>query len=92
MAEVKFVSYDGHYPCLCSGTLILQINGKKIKFPSYCMISGGGSGWDSNGTEYVESGDWSINFDEIPELEKYKKEILECINANVPHGCCGGFI
>ena len=26
--HVKFVSYDGEYPCLCSGTLILNIDGE----------------------------------------------------------------
>ena len=26
--KIKFVSYDGEYPTLCSGKLTLEINGK----------------------------------------------------------------
>lgn len=30
--HVKFISYDGKYPCLCMGTLILEIDGTKYSF------------------------------------------------------------
>ena len=30
--EIEFVSYDGSYPNLCSGELVLKINGRKRTF------------------------------------------------------------
>ena len=33
--NVKFVSYTGEYPNLCSGTLTLEIKGKKYRFGDY---------------------------------------------------------
>lgn len=30
--RVKFISYDGKFPNLCSGVLILEIDGKEYKF------------------------------------------------------------
>lgn len=30
--HVKFISYDGTYPCLCMGTLILEIDGERHTF------------------------------------------------------------
>jgi len=33
--RVQFVSYNGHYPNLCSGELVLRIDGTVIKFAKY---------------------------------------------------------
>ena len=29
---IKFISYDGAYPNLCSGTLVVEIDGKRVSF------------------------------------------------------------
>ena len=63
---VEFVSYDGAYPNLCSGQLVLKIN------------------------EHIETGRWSIDLPE--DLEPLRNRIEECINENIPHGCCGGCV
>lgn len=36
---IKFISYDGKYPNFCSGTLILEVDGKKR-----ALCSGGSAG------------------------------------------------
>lgn len=76
---VEFVSYDGAYPNLCSGQLVLKINGQAREFPRYCD-------WNA----HIENGRWSIDLPE--DLEPLRKEIEECINENIPYGCCGGCV
>lgn len=84
---VEFVSYDGAYPNLCSGQLVLKINGLVRTFPRYCLHSGG-SVWFDGRDDHIETGCWSIDLPE--DLEPLRKEIEECINENIPYGCCGG--
>lgn len=92
--HVKFISYSGEYPNLCSGILVLKIDGKtvtfgnssKAQYPDF-WISGGSCDWDGNTT----SGPWIIDPDALPvEYRAYAAEIEEVFNANVPWGCCGG--
>ena len=87
---VEFVSYNGAYPNLCSGTLVLRINGENVEFDPYCMHSGGTVLFDDEWNETVTCGFWSVD---IPEEYLYlDDEITECVNDNVPWGCCGGCI
>ena len=96
--HIKFISYDGEHPCLCMGTLVLDINGirhtfgNEGEFPKF---------WSSGGTCCLTSkwkvkttyGDWIINIDKIPEqFRQYAGEIDKIFNDNVEHGCCGGCI
>lgn len=88
--RVEFVSYDGRFPNLCSGTLVLKIDGVERTMPPCCMRSGGSVTFDSDWCEHVDSGLWSVD---VPDdLMDLKDEIEECVNANVPHGCCGGCV
>lgn len=56
--DIEFVSYDGEYPCLCYGTLILKVNGKNMKFgdkskyPQF-WSSGGNVSFDSEWNESI---------------------------------------
>ena len=90
---VEFVSYDGKWPCLCYGTLIIKVNEKTYSFTE-AMISGGRicggphTGWDM----WAEQDPWELSLEEHPELEQYKEEITRVVNENVPYGCCGGCI
>lgn len=95
--SVKFISYTGRYPNLCSGILALEIEEKTVTFglpyekpkPQYpnFWASGGNCDWDGNPT----SGPWIIDPDALPvEYQAYAAEIEEVFNANVPWGCCGG--
>lgn len=87
---VEFVSYDGRFPNLCSGTLVLRVNGTERTLPKHCMRSGGSVWFDDGWSEHVEEGNWSIDLPN--DLEALRDEIEECVNANVPHGCCGGCV
>lgn len=91
-SHVKFISYDGKWPCLCNGTLVLKIDdteysfGKKGEFPDF---------WSSGGTcslsMVTKGSEWIIDADKIPEqFRQYASEIDEVFNNNVEYGCCGG--
>lgn len=88
---VEFVSYDGEWPCLCCGTLIIKVDGKTYSF-NHAMISGGGICCGEDWDMWAEQDDWKIDLEEHPELEPYKEEITRIVNENVPQGCCGGCI
>lgn len=84
--RVKFISYDGKYPTLCSGCLVLEIDGERVTMPPFCLYSGGGISGDWE----AYSGEWHVDVpDKYLEL---KQEITDVVNDNVTHGCCGGCI
>ena len=89
---VEFIKYDGKWPCLCFGTLIIKVDGKTYHLEN-AMISGGGvwhdSGWDSVD---VTQGPWKIDLYKFPELKPYEEEITQVVNENVEWGCCGGCV
>lgn len=87
---VEFVSYDGSYPTLCFGTLIVRINGQEVNLGN-CLSSGGSCGFDEEYDEYVNYGAWLVDESSIPsEYLQYKQQIEDVVNQNVPYGCCGG--
>ena len=75
---------------LCSGQLVLKINGQAREFPRHCLQSGGEVWFDNDWNAHIENGRWSIDLPE--DLEPLRKEIEECINENIPYGCCGGCV
>ena len=91
MDRLKFKSYDGEYPNLCSGTLKMILDGKVIIFPEYCLRSGGCVSFNEDGEEVTE-GDWGI--EEYPKgfPKKLKERAEELVNENVSKGCCGGCV
>lgn len=87
---VKFISYNGKYPNLCSGELVIEIDGKECNLGKYVLRSGGSVSFTDDWDEVVTDGAWSVDVPE--ELQKYKEEIEEVVNDNVPWGCCGGCV
>lgn len=86
MNRVEFVSYDGSFPNLCRGTLILKLDGKEITFPKYCLNS---NGWFDD--EYCAyQGDWEICKWPMGFPKDCMKEATAVVNENIEHGCCGG--
>ena len=89
--EIK-IKYDGAYPNLCGGNLVVTIDDKEYQFPNYCLSSGGAVWFDDNWSAHVDSGEWSIS--EWPKgfPEDLKWAVEDAVNAQVEHGCCGGCI
>lgn len=93
MHDIKFISYDGNYPNLCSGTLVVSIDNNIIS-GEYVLNSGGSCYFTNNYSDaHVEKGWWTMETDWLP--EEYRTEdvinrIIELVNENVPQGCCGG--
>lgn len=90
-ARIK-VDYDGEYPCLCHGHLVVMIDGVEWDFGNFSLISGGSVWFDDEGGEHVENGDWEMI--EWPEgfPEDLKADTLAVVNEVIPHGCCGGCV
>ena len=77
MNTVKFVSYDGKYPNLCTGILILSINEKEYVFPKGSLIP-------------PKKGQWKIYKFPKGFPPKFYSEAKKLVNENIPYGCCGG--
>jgi hypothetical protein len=94
--HVKFVSYTGKYPNLCSGVLALEIDGEEHRFGYNSgqhepFWTSGGKCWFTNGyaDAHVSEGTWNIDVSRLPEYFKaYAAEIDEVFNSCVEHGCC----
>jgi hypothetical protein len=90
--ELTFVSYDGAYPNLCSGQLVLAIDGVPVVFPKYCLSSSGSVSFDDDWNEDVQRGEWDIS--EYPKdfPETLKSQAVSLVNENIEQGCCGGCV
>ncbi len=104
--HVEFIFYSGGDFNLCDGTLLLRIddteycfrgdsdeNDGKNENGAYKSFwrTGGGCGYDFEGTYDTTQGEWIIDASKLPEhLRKYAAEIDEVFNKNVKWGCCGG--
>ena len=90
--ELKFVSYDGGYPNMCAGVLVLSVDGEDVEFPSHSLSSGGSVWFDDDWSEHIDQGPWSINRwpQEFP--VELRSQAVKLVNKNVPFGCCGGCV
>ena len=105
--RVRFVSYTGRYPNLCSGVLTLEIDGQEAKFghdlgtynwklnryedTNYDRFWRSGGGVDERYVPFED--EWVIMEDALPEkFRPYIDEIDRVFNYNVEHGCCGGCV
>lgn len=89
-SAVEFIDYNGNFPNLCSGTLIIKVN-EKIYELDHILISGGSVWFDDDWNEHVEDGDWSLS--SLPqEIQHLHDEILALVQQHIPCGCCGGCV
>lgn len=91
MAEIT-IEYDGSYPNLCSGVLVVVVDGERWKFPPHCMSPGGSVSFDDDWSETVTQGAWDIG--EWPHLfpEELKHDVINAVNCQVEWGNCGGCV
>lgn len=89
--EIK-IDYDGEYPCLCTGHLIVTIDDKVWDFGRSALVSGGDIYTDEEDGMCTEQGDWEI--EEYPRdfPDEYKELVLNKVREEIPQGCCGGCI
>ena len=86
------IKYDGSYPNLCSGNLVVVIDGEEWKFPPYCLSSGGDVSFGDDRDESVDEGPWSISDWPKDFPDALKIPVLDAINQSIEHGCCGGCV
>ena len=86
------IHYDGDYPNLCGGYLVVSVDGHTYDFGRYALSTSGSVWFDDKGYDQVSEGEWRINHwpDAVP--EDIRDAIEEAINEQVEHGCCGGCI
>lgn len=85
------IEYDGDFPNLCAGTLIVHVDDKTWNF-GRALLTDGCAWIDENSEAQVDTGPWSLKDypDDFP--EEYLEALLEHINKTIPWGCCGGCI
>lgn len=90
---IKFVSYNGKWPNLCRGALVVEKDNKQYSMENI-LISGGECGFSNNyRNSYINRGPWNINLKYLPKELNNDNDIrvLESlINDNIDWGCCGG--
>ena len=88
------IKYDGEWPNLCRGNLIVCIDGVEWDFGCYSLKSGGEIQRDEEWNMWATEGPWDIwDWPEgFPDDDLLKEVVLMEINSEIPHGCCGGCI
>ncbi len=59
------VSYDGKFPCACSGKLTVEVDGKIVFSSSGCCYSTGCVWFDKDWQEHVETGKLVFDVDDL---------------------------
>jgi len=85
------IKYDGEFPNLCSGELIVTIDKKEWLFPTSCLSSGGENNvsFDDDGAKHMGIGPWSIVKYPKGFPNKFKSAVEDAVNKSIPYGCCG---
>lgn len=96
--EIEFISYNGEYPNLCSGELIIKVNNKIYKF-DYLLESGGSVSFTDDWNSIVSCDLWKLSqrnkqLKELNEIygKTFEDDLLRIVNKFVPLGCCGGCV
>jgi len=100
--DLKFVSYDGKFPNLCSGNLkfiAVYSDGTEQEYNWQHCLNSGGSCHYHKGDWDTEEGDWEVHlpFDTDDPMKEYSEftpmvmaYLTKIVNDEVEKGCCGG--
>lgn len=93
--RVKFVSYSGKWPNLCSGTLVLEIDGEIWTFGDALSDASHERFWIPGGDcgDVSLQGEWATDIAALPEELRELNLALEIdrvINASIERGHCRG--
>ena len=86
------IKYNGESPNLCSGTLLVRVDGKKWEFPAYCLSSGGCVSFDDEWNEDVTEGPWDVTDWPVGFPDEIKQKVVDKLNDEIEWGCCGGCV
>lgn len=89
--QIEFISYDGKYPNLCSGTLTFMVDGE-TRAARHILRSTGGINPNYEGTY---EGEWELDRNNLVFSDFGEKDfalLTDAVNQNVEFGCCGGCI
>lgn len=88
------IKYDGKWPNLCRGHLIVCIDGVEWDFGRYSLKSGGEIQRDEEWNMWATEGPWEIwDWPEgFPDDDLLKEVVIMEINSEISHGCCEGCI
>lgn len=93
---IEILRYDGKYPCLCGGCLMLTIGGRGYSTRPGVLQPGEGAGCyrDSDGNWTTDCGTWRVDSDKLPkEIRRYAARIEAAVNeSRIEKPCCGGCI
>lgn len=91
-SHFEFISYDGVYPHLCNGELVLKDTLTGTYYHLHNILQSGGRCNNYGGGEQeCLQGPWFVDEDKLPyALMPYVDEITELVNESIEHGCCGG--
>jgi len=90
-AEIEAI-YTGKFPNLCGGNLTVVMRGKAWRFPADCLISGGSATIENDNEEKIVTRPWKIRSWPKGFPPQERKRVLDAINKQIEHGCCGGCI
>jgi len=86
------IEYDGEYPNLCRGKLIVIVDETTWEFERGALESGGSVTFDSRWNETVDKGKWIVNEWPLNFPDEFKCDVEQKINDVIPWGCCGGCV
>lgn len=83
------IKYDGKFPNLCVGNLLVTVDDQQWDFGTFALYSGGNVLYTDKGKWEIKKDEWAIRWPtDFP--NRFKKAVAQKINETIEHGCCGG--